>query len=98
MCAGTDDMFHSKQTVEFYTALSNAGQNFKPNPLNVEMHIYGHGATNPTNNSIGHGGGIGARRGVPYGTWQYRFVEWAADLKLMPLPARDPASGGYLGG
>lgn len=81
VCAGTDDMFHSKQTVEFYTALSNAGQRMKPRPLNVEMHIYGHGSVAPA--ADGHGGGITPRNGIPYGTWPARFVEWISDLGMM---------------
>jgi acetyl esterase/lipase len=66
-CAGVDDTFHAKQSVEFYMALFNA-------KIPVEMHLYGHG---------GHGGSIDPRRGIPFGSWPARFVEWAKDLKLM---------------
>ncbi|HLY11351.1 MAG TPA: alpha/beta hydrolase [Planctomycetota bacterium] len=66
-CAGIDDTFHARQSVEFYTALFNA-------KIPVEMHLYGHG---------GHGGSIEPRRGIPFGSWPTRFVEWAKDLKLM---------------
>jgi endo-1,4-beta-xylanase len=65
-CAGVDDAFHARQSVEFYTALFNA-------KIPVEMHLYGHG---------GHGGSIDPRKGIPFGTWPARFVEWAKDLKL----------------
>jgi endo-1,4-beta-xylanase len=65
--AGLDDKFHAKQTVEFYDALFRAG-------VPVELHIYGHG---------GHGGGIGPRNGIPFGTWHVRFQEWLADLGLL---------------
>lgn len=65
-CAGVDDTFHAKQSVEFYMALFTA-------KIPVEMHLYGHG---------GHGGSIGERKGIPFGTWPARFVEWAKDLKL----------------
>lgn len=75
VCAGTGDVFHAKQTVEFYNALFDVGQKMKPHPLNLEMHIYGNG---------GHGGSITARKGIPFGTWHYRLVEWGADLKLWP--------------
>jgi hypothetical protein len=75
VCAGTGDVFHAKQTVEFYNALFEVGRRQKPKPLNIEMHIYGTG---------GHGGSITARNGIPFGAWPQRFVEWAADLKLMP--------------
>jgi endo-1,4-beta-xylanase len=66
-CAGVDDTFHARQSVEFYMALFNA-------KIPVEMHLYGHG---------GHGGSIDPRKGIPFGTWPARFVEWAKDLKLM---------------
>ena len=65
--AGIDDAFHARQSVEFYDAL------FKAN-IPVELHIYAHG---------GHGGGISARQGIPFGAWPERFVEWARDLHLM---------------
>jgi endo-1,4-beta-xylanase len=67
MCAGIDDASHAKATVDFYNALFNA-------KAPVEMHIYGHG---------GHGSGLKPRNGIPMGTWQYRFVDWAADLGMM---------------
>ena len=66
-CAGIDDAFHAKQSVEFYMALFNA-------KIPVESHLYGRG---------GHGGSIDPRKGIPFGTWPARFVEWAKDLKLM---------------
>lgn len=75
--AGIDDAFHARQTVEFYDALFNAR-------IPAELHIYGHG---------GHGGGISARKGIPFGTWNVRFVDWARDLGLMEKKA-DPSAGG----
>ncbi len=75
VCAGTGDVFHAKQTVEFYNALFEVGQKMKPKALNIEMHIYGNG---------GHGGSITARKGIPFGTWHYRLLEWGADLKIWP--------------
>jgi acetyl esterase/lipase len=66
-CAGIDDVFHARQTVEFYNAMFNA-------KIPVEMHIYGHG---------GHANGIKPRNGIPFGTWHYRFIEWVTDLGMM---------------
>lgn len=80
VCAGTGDVFHAKQTVEFYNAIFEVGKDLKPKPLNIEMHIYGAG---------GHGGSISARKGIPFGTWHQRLLEWATDLKLMPA-AKQP--------
>jgi endo-1,4-beta-xylanase len=88
VCAGTGDVFHAKQTVEFYNAFFEVGRTLKPKPLNIEMHIYGTG---------GHGGSITPRKGIPFGTWQQRFLDWAIDLQLMPAPKkRDPNTGGYI--
>jgi endo-1,4-beta-xylanase len=74
--AGVDDAFHAGQTVQFYNALFEA-------KVPAELHIYGRG---------GHGGGIGARKGIPFGTWHQRFVEWAEDLGMMKRPEPAPAA------
>jgi endo-1,4-beta-xylanase len=66
--AGLDDAFHARQTVQFYDALFEA-------EIPVELHIYSHG---------GHGGGIAPRGGIPFGSWQTRFVEWARDSGVLP--------------
>lgn len=65
--AGVDDASHAVRTVEFYDAYFKA-------KIPVELHIYGHG---------GHAGGISPRRGIPFGTWQLRFIDWAKDLGFM---------------
>ena len=76
VCAGTGDVFHAKQTVEFYNAIFEVGQAKKPKPLNIEMHIYGTG---------GHGGSIFAnKKPHPFSHWSERFLEWATDLTLLP--------------
>src|SRR2546423_2070886 len=76
VCAGSGDASHARQTVEFFNALFEPGRAQKPKPQNIEMHIYGTGA---------HGGSISPRKGIPFGSWPQRFVEWAVDLKLMPV-------------
>ena len=68
VCAGVDDSFHAKETVDFYNAYFNA-------KIPAELHIYARG---------GHGGGISPRNGIPFGTWQNRFVDWAADIDMLP--------------
>lgn len=75
VCAGTGDVFHAQQTVEFYQALFEVGRTMKPQPLNIEMHIYGAGK---------HGGAISPREGIPFGSWHLRLAEWADDLELFP--------------
>jgi endo-1,4-beta-xylanase len=68
--AGLDDASHARATVDFYNALFQA-------KIPVELHIYGHG---------GHGNGIKPRNGIPFGTWQNRFVDWLVDLGAMTRP------------
>ena len=41
---------------------------------NLEMHIYGNG---------NHAGGLTDRHGTPFGTWQYRFIDWFRDLGFL---------------
>jgi len=77
VCAGTGDVFHAKQTVEFYNAYFEVGKSIKPKPLNIELHIYGSGI---------HAGAISSRKGIPFGTWHQRLLDWAIDLQLMPAP------------
>lgn len=66
--AGSDDVFHARQSVEFFSSLFKLG-------IPSDLHIYAHG---------GHGGGIKPRNGIPFGTWHIRMQEWMADLKLLP--------------
>lgn len=72
VCAGVDDAFHAKETVDFYSAYFNA-------KIPAELHIYAHG---------GHGGGISSRGGIPFGTWQNRFADWAIDIGMLPKQAK----------
>jgi endo-1,4-beta-xylanase len=65
--AGSDDEFHARETVEFFNSLFKAG-------VPTDLHIYAHG---------GHGGGIGDRHGIPFGTWHIRFQDWLADLGML---------------
>jgi endo-1,4-beta-xylanase len=44
---------------------------------NLEMHIYGRG---------GHGGSIKYRDGIPFGTWQDRYLDWFRDLGFLGQP------------
>jgi acetyl esterase/lipase len=66
-CAGLDDAFHARQTVQFYEALFKA-------KIPAEIHIYEHG---------GHGGSIKPRNGIPFGTWHIRLIEWMTDRGLL---------------
>jgi len=83
VCAGAGDQVHAVWANEFFTPM------LKASVPNVEMHIYGRG---------GHGGNITPRGGIPFGTWQDRFIDWFRDLGFLQKPgvetkaARDAAA------
>ena len=64
------------------------------------MHIYGNGRHpgDPLPEGGNMSGGLSDRNGTPFGTWQYRFVEWFRDLGFIQRPgietkaARDVAT------
>ncbi len=47
------------------------------------MHIYGNGY-HPGDR--GATGGLTHRRGIPFGSWQERFIEWFDDLGFLGAP------------
>jgi len=68
VCAGSGDKVHAIWADEYFSAMLAVGA------PNVEMHIYGNGV---------HGGGMTNRNGIPFGTWQERFIEWFRDLGFL---------------
>lgn len=71
VCAGSGDKVHAVWATEYFTPLLKAGI------PNLEMHIYGRG---------GHGGSVSDRGGIPFGTWQERFMDWFRDLGFLENP------------
>ena len=55
---------------------------------NIEMHIYGNGRhpgdALPDGSRMS--GGLTDRNAIPFGTWQYRFVDWFRDLGFLQKP------------
>ncbi len=74
VCAGSDDKVHAIWADEYFSPMLKAGA------PNLEMHIYAHG---------GHGGSIGARGGIPFGTWPARYLEWITDLGFLNKPGAE---------
>ena len=74
VCAGSGDQVHAVWSTEYFTPMLKAAV------PNLEMHIYGRG---------GHGGSIGARNGIPFGTWPDRFMEWFRDLGFLEVPGSE---------
>jgi endo-1,4-beta-xylanase len=75
-CAGSGDQGHAVWATEYFTALLKVGA------PNLEMHIYANGF-HPGSGSTG---GLTDRHGTPFGTWQYRFIDWFRDLGFLQPP------------
>jgi hypothetical protein len=55
---------------------------------NIEMHIYGNGRHpgDPLPDGSHISGGLTDRIGAPFGTWQYRFIDWFRNLGFLQKP------------
>jgi endo-1,4-beta-xylanase len=82
VCGGSGDRVHAIWADEFLAAMLQAGI------PNVEMHIYGNGRH--PGDALSDGtrmtGGLTAKNGIPFGTWQDRFVDWFRDLGFLQKP------------
>ncbi len=81
-CAGAGDRVHAIWADEYFSAMLKAGI------PNVEMHIYGNGRHpgDPLSDGSRMSGGLTDRKGIPYGTWQDRFMDWFRDLGFLQKP------------
>ena len=70
-CGGSGDRGHAVWAIEYYSAM------LAISVPNIEMHIYGNGP---------HGGGLTDRNNMPFGTWQYRYIDWFRDLGFLQKP------------
>jgi acetyl esterase/lipase len=69
--AGAGDKVHAVWADQYFAAMLRVGI------PNVEMHIYGNGI---------HAGGLNDRLDTPFGTWQFRFIDWFRDLGFLQPP------------
>ncbi len=74
VCAGSGDRIHAIWADDYFRAMLNRGV------PNLEMHIYGRGR---------HGGSIGSRDGIPFGTWPERYIDWFRDLGFLGKPGEE---------
>lgn len=94
MSGGSGDRIHAIWATEYLAAMLNAGI------PNVEMHVYGNGRHpgDPLPDGSRMSGGLTDRNGIPFGTWQDRFIDWFRDLGFLQKPgvetkaARDTAA------
>ena len=92
--AGSGDRIHALWAMDYATAMLDAGV------PNVELHVYGNGRHpgDPLPDGSRMTGGLTDRNGMPFGTWQYRFIDWFRDLGFLQKSgvetkaARDVAS------
>ena len=82
ICGGSGDRVHAVWATEYLSAMLAAGV------PNVETHIYGNGRhpgdALPDGSRMS--GGLTDRIGTPFGTWQYRFIDWFRDLGFLQKP------------
>jgi endo-1,4-beta-xylanase len=81
VCAGWGDRVHAVWADEYFAAMLHA------RVPNVEMHIYANGAH--PGQPLSDGGRMSAglaNRGIPFGTWQDRFMDWFRDLGFLQKP------------
>lgn len=82
VCGGSGDAQHALWADDYFAAM------LRVRVPNIEMHIYGRGRH--PGDDLGNGsrmsGGLADRNGTPYGTWQYRFIDWFRDLGFLQKP------------
>ncbi len=79
ICAGTGDAVHAAWADAYFAAF------LKARIPNLEMHIYANGRHpgDPLPDGTNMSGGLTDRNGTPFGTWQYRFIDWMRDLGFL---------------
>ena len=81
-CGGSGDQVHAVWAMEYFSAM------LAISVPNIEMHIYAngrhHGDAPPDGSRMG--GGLNDRNNIPYGTWQFRLIDWFRDLGFLQKP------------
>jgi len=78
-CAGSGDRVHAVWAIEYYSAM------LALSVPNIEMHLYGNGRHpgDPLSDGSRMTGGLTDRNDTPFGTWQFRFIDWFRDLGFL---------------
>ncbi|MDR3701977.1 MAG: alpha/beta hydrolase fold domain-containing protein [Candidatus Sulfopaludibacter sp.] len=82
VCGGSGDRVHAVWAIEYFSAM------LAMSVPNIEMHIYGVGRHpgDPLPDGSHQSGGLTDRNDTPYGTWQFRFIDWFRDLGFLQKP------------
>lgn len=86
---GSGDRIHAIWALDYFNAMLLAAI------PNTELHVYGNGRHpgDALPDGTRMSGGLTDRRGIPLGTWQYRFIDWVRDLGfLSPLGTETKAA------
>jgi endo-1,4-beta-xylanase len=88
-CGGSGDKVHAVWALEYFSAMLNTGV------PNIEMHIYGNGRHpgDPLPDGSHMTGGLTDRNDTPFGTWQFRFIDWFRDLGFLQKPGIETKAG-----
>lgn len=94
VCAGSGDRVHAVWAIQYFSAMLGMSV------PNIEMHIYANGRHpgQPLADGSHMTAGLTDRKGMPFGTWQIRFIDWFRDLGFLQEPgvetkaARDVAA------
>ena len=80
--AGSGDQGHAIWANDYFTAMLAMGI------PNIEMHIYAQGKHPGDKLADGTSmtGGLTDRNNMPYGTWQFRMIDWMRDLGFLQKP------------
>ncbi|HEY1497197.1 MAG TPA: alpha/beta hydrolase [Candidatus Solibacter sp.] len=82
ICGGSGDRVHAVWAIEYFNAMLAISL------PNIELHIYGNGRHpgDPLPDGARMTGGLTDRADTPFGTWQYRFIDWFRDLGFLGKP------------
>ena len=82
VCGSSGDRVHAVWAIEYFSAMLALGV------PNIEMHLYGNGRHpgDPLPDGSRMSGGLTDRNDTPFGTWQYRLIEWFRDLGFLQKP------------
>jgi len=80
--AGSGDAVHAQWALDYYQAM------LRLHIPNIEIHLYAQGKHpgDKLEDGSSMSGGLTDRNNIPYGTWQYRMVDWMKDLGLLQKP------------
>ncbi len=82
VCGGSGDRGHAVWAIEYFSVMLAIGV------PNIEMHLYGNGRH--PGDALPDGsrmtGGLTDRNDIPFGSWQFRFIDWFRDLGFLQKP------------